>query len=482
MLSFAMLRVRLPAFAAVVVVAAVAADAAAAGPADRPDAYAHAIPVRVSGRQAVVQLPLPRAVYLEARSGGLRDLRLFDAEGNAMPFALVERTREDEVARSAAPAAIFAVRAPAGARQGLPDGLQIRTRADGTVISVTPPAAGRATGPADELASLVLDLQSAGPPHAGAAVAALKLTLPPGVDGYQARLAVDTIDDLQHWAPLAETAVSWLANAQGASVHQDRIAFAPRAFRYARIAWLEGKPLEFAAVSADYVTEVPALRRWDSVVLQPAAGKADGDLVYAAPVAIPVRSVGLVFQQQNVVLPALVGQYRRQRRGEPGGAAGQAPAAGLEPVASATFYRLTQNGQPRVSTDVDIAPTHAAEWVVRPRARVLERPALRLRWMPATMVFVAGGKGPYTLAFGREGAPAGDLPLAQVAPGFSRDELAALEQAQAGAPLRRQAADRGRAWPAGLADGRTLWLWTLLLIGVAVLAAMAWQLSRQLKR
>jgi hypothetical protein len=437
--------------------------AAAASRADGPDGYANTIPVSVSGRQAVVQLQVPRAVYLEARSKDLRDLRLFDAAGTPMPFALVGRMRQDQVSRSTAPVAIFPVRGPGGAGR-LPDGLQIRTRDDGTVISVTAPAA-RSAG--DEMTSLVLDMR----PHGDAAVTALALTLPPGTGNYSARVVLETSDDLQRWAPLTEASVSWLVNSQGASVDQHRIEFAPRPFRYARIAWLEGKPVEFAAITADYVTETRAPEQWDSVVLRAADGRSGDDLVYAAPLAIPVEAVGLVFHGENVVLPAVLGQYREA----PGG-------AGLREVVRATFYQLTQNGQRRVSDDVEVPLTHADQWVLRPRAKVSDRPELRLRWKPATIVFVAGGKGPYTLAFGRDGAQAGDLPLDQVAPGFSAGEVAALEQAKAGAPVRQAGRAGGMgAASAGILRSSAFWLWALLLCGVAALAAMAWRLARQLK-
>ena len=444
--------------------------ASAAGPADRPGDYAHAIPVTVSGSQAVVQLQVPRAVYLEARSSELRDLRLFDAAGTPMPFALVERVQPDKVSTRTAPVAVFPVRGPAGARQGLPDGLQIRTREDGTVISVTPPTA-RSNG--DELASLVLDMRPANADAgAHADVAALVLSLPPGIDSYSAHLTLDTSDDLQRWEPLTDASVSWLVNSQGNRVLRNRIEFAPRPFRYARIAWTEGKPVEFAAIQAEQVTRIRAAEHWENIVLQPEAGGAGDDLVYAAPVALPVETVGVVFQGHNVVLPALVGPWQAQ----PG-----RQGADLRPVARGTFYRLTQNGQERLSGDVDVPPTHASRWMLRPQAKVAERPALRLGWKPATMVFMAGGTGPYTLVFGRDGAKAGDLPLAQVAPGFSITELAALEQAKAGAPV-RQRSDGGAAAPAGgMLQRREIWLWALLLCGVAALGAMAWRLARQLK-
>jgi hypothetical protein len=455
---------------------AAAGVSAAGGGADGPDGYSHLVPVNVSGKQAVVQLPLPRAVYLSARSRDLRDLRVFDAAGSPMPFALVEREQQDQLSRSTLPAAVFPVRGPAGARQGLPDGLEIRTRDDGAVISVTAPSARGAT---EELTSLVLDIQ---PPARAAnvnesvAVEALTLALPRGADSYHARLQVDTSDDLQRWQPLTEAPVSWLANSQGASVRKDRIEFAPRPFRYARIAWLEGKPVEFAAVSTEFVIRVRAPQQWESVVLPAAAGKGGDDLVYAAPVALPVQAIGLVFHGQNVVLPAVVGQYQEQ----PGRDVARSSLPELRPVTSATFYQLTQNGRQRVSGEVDVPLTHAAQWVLRPQAKLSDRPDLKLSWKPATIVFVAGGKGPYTLAFGRDGAQAVYQPLAQVAPGFSPHELETLEQARAGQAV-RQHADGADSQSPGMLQRREFWLWALLLCGVGALGVMAWRLARQLK-
>jgi hypothetical protein len=290
--------------------------AAGTSQADSPGGYSHLIAVTVSGPQKVVRLPLPRAVYLEAHSSDLRDLRLFDATGTPMPFALVEPTQ-------------------------------------------------------------------------------------------QARL--------------------------------------------------------------------PRLR--DSVVLQPAPGQQGQDLVYTAPIAIPVGSVALVFNAENAVLAATLGQYQERPAGQGG--------ADLEALVSTTFYQWTRNGRRRVSGDIEVPVTHATRWVLRPKGALPERPALRLGWQPATVVFMAGGRAPYTLAFGRDGAQPVYLPLAQVAPGFSQDELAGLEQAVAGAPVRQHDGRDDHAGSAaglaGLLRQRSVWLWGLLLCGVAMLTALAWRLARQLK-
>lgn len=463
---------------AFVSLAATVFTVAAAAQGDSPGDYAYRIPLSASGTQAVVQLQLPRAVYLEARTADLRDLRVFDAAGTALPFALFEPAAQSRETRSTAPVAVFPVRVSAGASAGassrLPDGLQIRTDASGAVISVTAPPA-RNTG--EVLGSLVLDLHGAGPAAKEAGpIGALVLSLPPGMNSYGARLALEASDDLASWETLVETSVSWLDNGQGASVRKDRIEFAPHTFRFARIRWLEGTPVEFGAIRAERIARLRTAAQSDSVVLQPRSGTTGQDLLYDAPIGVPADAVGLELHGQNVVLPALIGHYRKL----PGSGHDKLAAVQLQPVANATFFQLMQDGQRRVSGDIDIAPTHAAQWVVRPQAKGADRPGLRLRWTPARMVFLAGGKGPYTLAFGHSGVQSNQVPLSQVAPGFSMRELAALEGAKAGEPVRQGGAGNAGDEPAA-AGKQSIWLWALLVAGVAALGLMAWKLSRQLK-
>jgi hypothetical protein len=70
-----------------------------------------------------------------------------------------------------------------------------------------------------------------------------------------------------------------------------------------------------------------------------------------------------------------------------------------------------------------------------------------------------------------------------VAPGFSEAELAVLEQATPGevhTKSREAVVDLTRATEAASLRRRFV-LWTVLLLGVAVLSAMAWKLTRQMK-
>ncbi|MEM8515463.1 hypothetical protein RCH14_004825 [Massilia sp. MP_M2] len=234
------------------VLSGAAATANPVAPTDRPADYSDSLSLRIVSNQAIVRLPLPRAVYLNARSPALHDLRVFDAVGASMPFALLDQAPPAIEKKAIAQVAIFPLYGAARNAGALPESLQIRTRSDGAVISVTTPSRIAS----DELQSLILDLQPAAlaaKVSAAAPVGALALSLPQGMASYNAHVAVDVSNDLQDWEVLAEAAVSWLVNDRGASVGKHRIEFSPRSFRYARIRWLDGKPLAFVDINVEYI-------------------------------------------------------------------------------------------------------------------------------------------------------------------------------------------------------------------------------------
>ncbi|MCS0611517.1 DUF3999 domain-containing protein [Massilia kyonggiensis] len=434
--------------------------------ADTAADYSHALPLQVSGKQAVVQLRLPPDVYLHARSASLADLRVFDSGGAPQPFALSETTPPQQQRSVESPCKVFPIVVP-GRTPGRIDDLQVRLSKDGTVVSVSPHP-GAAQGEANVLAGLVLDL---GELPSGATVSSLTLTPPPDVGNYSAALIVEASNDLQDWQPLAETTVSWLVNGRGESVTSNRISFPAQSLRYARVRWAEGNPVEFRAITAQVSQVQDTPQQWDTLTLQARRASTGQDLIYTAPIAVPAERVGVVLSGQNVVLPVTIGRYAQRT----------ANVTDFLPLASATFYHLNQNGNARIAGDVAIPETHLAQWVLRPKGGVSAPPDLRLRWRPATLVFVAGGTPPYLLAFGRTGVTATRLSLDQVAPGFGVQDLAHLETARTG-QLVEQHADAIDGAPAETAQRRVLWLWALLLCGVGALAWMAWRLVSQLKQ
>lgn len=450
-----------------------AAAVASSAVSDTPQDYTHLVPLAVVGKPSLVQVQLPRDVYLNARSASLNDLRVFDANGVAQPFSLREPDAVPSLTHRTLPVRIFPLMAE---RTDAPlAGLEVSTATDGRVLSVRlPDAREAAPGRARErLAGLVLDLRQDGaaePPL----VDALHFTLPAGRSTYTGQVWLEASDDLKRWDAIGVAELSWLANASDETLASDKLEFPARPMRYARLSWRSGEPVPFAAISAQVpvhrVAAVPA----ESLLLPAQPGRDPRDLQYSKPAGVTPRSIGLQVDSGNMVLPAMLGSYVEVRR------TGQFR---FEPAVRTTFYRLEQDGKTRLSGDIAVPPWLGDRWVLRFDQPPPVKPALRISWEPATLVFVAGGTPPYTLAVGRDKAAPAARDITEVAPGFTPAELGTLERATAGAAQEQvealaNAAKRASA-DHSAARNRLLILWGVLLLGVAAVAGMVWRLLRQ---
>lgn len=453
---------------------------------DIPANYGWSMAVSVPAGAGVARLPLPKEVYLHARTGNLADLRLVDRDGQRLSFAIGAPAMQPSTQRSSIDARIFPVKGAAASGGGLQN-VEVRTSPDGRLLSVK--ASSAAADSMSSLQALILDL---GQPAGGQNIAALRFTPPAGLGDYSAQVLLEASDDLKHWDAIGTTTLNWLRNSDTQTLANDGIEFAPRAFRYARLSWQDGAPVVFAAIAAQAVSQSEQAPPRASIALQATPGTAAGEWRYPTPPAIPADSIALQLPQANLVLPVTLGVYRqgsyvpprrlslhRQTR----------PAQGpyFEPLLSTSFYRISDGGKERVSSDLAMPVVQTTQWVVRAQneqtALPATAPALRLGWTPETLVFLASGKEPYQLVFGKADAAPAAQPLAQVAPGFNAAELQSLPAATVG-PLSARAgaavadtaaADKGPPW-------RLAALWAALLLGVGVLGFFAWRLLSQMKQ
>jgi hypothetical protein len=96
------------------------------------------------------------------------------------------------------------------------------------------------------------------------------------------------------------------------------------------------------------------------------------------------------------------------------------------------------------------------------------------------VVFVARGPGPFHLAFGDPDAKPAWVPVSSLVPGYKRGDELKLAEAAVGAVEGGPPA-RVSFLPARIAElgPRKVTLWSVLILAVAVLAFMAWQLKRK---
>ena len=127
---------------------------------DKPGDYTHLLPLTSSVKQGVLQLRLPRDVYLHARSPLLDDVRVFDASGLPQPFALQAPVAAENIGHQDLPLIIFPLMSAAGNQSSQLD-LDVSTAPDGRLLSVkVRPEGGdqAATAGTTRLTGLILDL------------------------------------------------------------------------------------------------------------------------------------------------------------------------------------------------------------------------------------------------------------------------------------------------------------------------------------
>jgi len=443
-----------------------------------PAECAMRLPVAVSGENGVVQMLLPIEVYLHARSAELADLRVYNDAGQLLPFALHRPSYRTRIEFREHATAMFPIYVQASdARDDLE--LQLRTNMDGSLLTINargsePPSSRK------QLSSVIVDL---GPSDRHELLESLAFDLPEQTHDYRARLAIERSDDLRLWDGVAHGSVDWISAADASRrLVVDRIDLPNGDGRYLKVRWLEGEPMGFATIRARWRSASVPLDPTLEVQLSGTPGPIDGDFVYATSPAIAATAIGLDLADPNSVMPVSIGFYRQMRQPK--------PQLWLLPSIESTFYRLNHNGRERQSSRIHIGALSGAQWVVRPQTGGHAAPKLVLSWQPQTLVFNAQGSGFY-LAFGADAQVhtrwlGGVAQMAQVAPGFSREEIEQLERAKPGvlqstpttsmnAPVEVVATD------ADAARMRRFALWSVLGFGVLVLGFMTWRLYGQMQ-
>lgn len=404
--------------------------------------------IEAPAEASLLQLNLPADVYRAVRHADLRDVRIFNAAGEAVPMARLPRPTETQALRVERPLVALPARA-AAVRDG------VTVHASGAA-SVRVEVEGAAPVTTTALPGYLLEVKDF-----DATIDALTLVWPESTP-FEAAVSVQASDDLQQWRTVAHrTALLSLGEGE-ARIVQDRVALPAVRARYLRIDWV-GTPPPVSLQRAVLLNHrrTAAAREW--VVL---SGQADGKIIdFTSPGLFPVDALRLVPVGDSDVISGRV-------------ASRAAVSSRWQWRARTVGYRLQQVGGVDEGEATTIAPTRDPLWRVTLDADAAVAPRLALGWTPESVAFVARGAGPYTLAVGHASAPSVWQAPGQVVPGVGTDRAAMLVSARVlsgEAPV--AAAPRE---PAPWQAGSHWWLWGALLLGVGVLGAMARGLWREM--
>ena len=412
--------------------------ATGAASAQSPDDFAWQWPITATGDDGAHALVLDDAVYARITRSDLRDLAVFNADGQPVPFAPLPWPTTTQASRTQ----LNWLRLPVATDSaGESLSLRIARDPDGTVRDLQLDATGDAADSAST--DLLIDLGDDPEP-----VSSLRLTLADdAVRPVNLRVQVLASDDLATWRPLGSdlALVSILDN--GFEIERTRLDFAPSSGRYLRLALAPGEDwpaLDRIEQESRRTGRDEPEARTVTIEGLPVEGE-PGLFEYRSPGPIPVSRVDVGLASGNTVAGVRVG-------------AGDAEVRHLPAEAGGVRDRL---------------------WRVRTTPALNQAPTLQLSYRPDRFVLLAQGPQPYRLLAGSVRAQRPDYPVeaALSALGAARARgwqppLATLGEGAIAAGDTALRDDRGPDW-------RRWLLWSVLGIGALLVLVVSLRVLRQ---
>jgi hypothetical protein len=193
---------------------------------------------------------------------------------------------------------------------------------------------------------------------------------------------------------------------------------------------------------------------------------------YRLPAKLPVGRIDVTLGTDNGTAEVIVDA--------------QSGAPGSEiwtPIGRTLLFRLQQEGVRIDNEDYVLTSALAArEWRLRSPIELVPSPSMEVAYLPDRFVFLAQGRGPYTLVAGSRNARRTSLPVEQaLAPlrtRLGKDWTPPVATLGARGAAAGTAAYAEQAKPT---DWRSWLLWGFLIVGAAIVGGFALSLLRQQK-
>ncbi len=422
-----------------------------------PQDYAWQWPIETQGEAAAYVLELDAEVLANVTRSDLRDLAVFNAKGEPVPFAPWPSERKDEALRD--PLAWLRVPLPA---PGQPEslGLRLERDADGRLRGLDL-RAGPGVPPPAQQHELLVDRGEDEPPLLSRLHVQLGPDTRPPVN---LRVRVSASDDLDRWDTLGSGLPLVTLNDNGLHVERLQLDIAPTRARYLRLA-IEGDGSwpDIAALQAERVVAAGDGRAWQSIELNgtPVAGQ-PGTFAYTSPAPLAVQRVDVRLPSTNSVTAVAV--HAR----EPG-------AESWQVVTGFTAFRLGTGTDEVQHVAPAIGLQREREWQVVSLPPLTQAPTLVLSYQPDRFVMLAQGDGPFVLVAGSGSATREDYPVqAALAASTTPPQAATLGARRESGGEQALSPKRGEGWQRWL-------LWAVLGVGAGLVLVVSLRMLRQPK-
>lgn len=433
-----------------------------------PEDFARGMIIEIAEPGLAQRLTLTTDLYQWVTRDDLGDLRIFDAHGSELPYALRRSSAgESHTPWQTLPLFPLPVSVPVSlpgpeAGSETAAGVNIELGAGGAVVAVRGPVA---TAPGET--SYLIDGSSY--PHQPTE---LELNWPSETADFVARFQVDASDDLNTWRTVVAAATLAALHTDGQRVLLDKIELPPVQARYLRLQPLGGaESLILDSVKTRARIAIDPVRHWLSLA---GTQKKDG-YEFTANGRFPLDRVEVTLDRDTYLIEARLSSRADSK-------------SSWQDLGVHRFYRARVNGRIAASEPLAIRRPDHDQWRVELISPGEAVPRLQIGWLPDEVVFVPQGEPPYLLAYGRAGLSGNQWPMADLlsqldteAPsrvGESPDPMfETLPRAQLANPRMLGGEDRLQPEPRPI-QWRTILLWTVLLLGVGLVALFAYRLLR----
>jgi hypothetical protein len=437
---------------ALVVVLAFAASGMTSAAELHPEDFAYGMPIDTQGAGTAYRFTVPVEVFMKVGHEDLRDLCVFNARGEVVPYELRQTPAKPTTRPPGASMPLFPLHGDARAALS---GLRVTIHSEGTAVDLQ--TAGATPDP-HVITSYVIDAREIVEPLSG-----LRLHWADGAPEFSGSVRIESSDDLGSWHVVKSDAPVIHLFAGGSELIQSRLEFPSIKAKFWRLTWVEKTaPFELTSVTAEVAVNEPSAPQSMVTASGSRVTNKENELSFDLGARLPVTQVNLVLPESNSVLKIellsrahTTDSWRSVTHGE--------------------FYRVRTGPSDHNNAPIHIPTDPDRFWLARqtqPTGQIGDV-KLQATWPAIDLVFLAQGSGPFVLAYGNATAGPSRVALEPLIKGVT------VVPVETGPSYVLGGAERLRPPPTTV-PWRMAALWSALGLGVLVLAWMAYRLSREL--
>ena len=434
-----------------------------------PEAYAATAALQFLPGEGLQRLGLPWAVVEASRSADLADVRAFDSQGQALPFAWARapsagrQTRTVQLPVFAWPESATAEPAP----------VSLHFSANGAVLDLQAGSLPKTTALSSAARTWLIDLSALR--SIDERGDSLRLNWQASANGLSAQARLEASEDGQQWRPFAQGRLLEFSagDAPQAPPRIDSLTWpdAEQLPRYVRLRLDAPLALRDASLSLSHRLAAPNLTQ--SLRFEAVSDSQQAQWQLDLKGRVAPLALSLQLPEGNALL-----NLRLEQRNE-----------GNEPwraVSRFVAWRMQRGGVDGQSPPEPVQASAARYWRIvaegPPPASLQGQPLTVLwQWQAPQLVLLAQGRPDFVLAVGRGGQRSSAVPLSTLMPGYQADAEFKLPQVQLGALQERPARGLSEQLTAPEPEALRRWaLWAVLLGAVIGLAWMARSLLRKI--